>query len=567
LEPTTLVLLVIPAMSAGLLGGFSSFPSTLATALALGVGQSLIQRYVSAPGWAMAVPFFVVLAILLARGRALPLRSYVLERLPAVGTGRVRPVPVALLTFGAAALITVVMNANWATATVVTLSTAIIGVSVVVLTGYTGQLSLAQVALAGIGALMASRLAVVGVPFLLACLAGAILTALLGLVISIPALRVRGITLAVVTWGLAAALTNLVLLNGEYTGGFGGFEVPVPSVLGVDLDPFFYPDRYALFVLLILVAVAIGVANLRRGQVGRRLLAVRSNERAAASLGVHVTATKSYAFALSAAIASLGGTFLVFSRPVAEFSAFTLFLGIVVVAVTVVGGVGYLPGALLGATLVGGGVTGMIFEGLPQVNYYMPLVGGIFLLLILILAPDGLFEMHRQQLAAVPWRRLLPVPGRGASAPKRAPAPASAPVVVTPKELVVENLSVSFGGVHAVRDVSITVKPGEIHGVMGPNGAGKTTLIDGITGFVKSTATSIRVGDQELSGLSTRQRVRAGVSRSFQSLELFSGLTVRENLAIAGERPGVLRYLLDLVRPGSATLTPAAWEAVTHFEL
>jgi len=563
LEPSTLVLLIIPAMSAALIGRFVSFPLTLAAAIALGIAQSLIQRYVTQPGWTTAAPFLVVVTILVVSGRALPLRSFVLDRLPSVGSGRIRPVVVVPL-IAVAGWVIYTMDADWATAAIGTLGIAIVCLSVVVVTGYTGQLSLAQASIAGVGALVAARLAMNDVPFMLAVPAAAIITALVGLVISIPAMRIRGITLAVVTLGLGGVITDLVLLNRDFAGGLEGLIVPIPSVLGLDIDPFFYPERYATFVFVALILIALAVANLRRGSTGRRLLAVRSNERAAASLGVNVSAMKSYAFALSAAIASVGGTLLAFGRPSIDTTGFTVFLSIIVVAVVVVGGVGYVPGALIGSLMVSGGVVAVLFESWPSVNSYLPLIGGIILLAILIVAPDGLFGLNRKSLAQVPWRALLHLP------PKRAKgqaAPEPEPVRVAARALSVENLSVSFGGVKAVRNVSLSVEPGEIHGIIGPNGAGKTTLIDGITGFVRATSESVRIGDVEISRMATRRRNRQGVARSFQSLELFADLTIRENLAVACERPGILRYVADLVSPGKIRLSPAAWEAVRRFEL
>ena len=564
LEPSTLVLLVIPAMSAALIGRFVSFPLTLAAALALGIAQSLIQRYVTQPGWTTAAPFLVVVTILVVSGRALPLRSFVLDRLPSAGSGRVRLAVVVPLV-AVVGWVIYTMNADWATAAIGTLAIAIVCLSVVVITGYTGQLSLAQASIAGVGAVVAARLAMNDVPFLLAVPAAAVITALVGLVISIPALRIRGITLAVVTLGLGGVITDLVLRNRDLAGGLEGLSVPIPSVFGLDIDPFFYPERYATLVFVALILIALAVANLRRGSIGRRLLAVRSNERAAASLGVNVSAMKSYAFALSAAIASVGGTLLAFGRPSVETTGFTVFLSIIVVAVVVVGGVGYVPGALIGSLLVSGGVVSVLFESWPSVNNYLQLIGGIVLLAILIVAPDGLFGLNRRSLVHVPWRALLHLPSAKPSKNQAAPEPD--PVRVPARALTVENLSVSFGGVKAVRNVSLSIQPGEIHGIIGPNGAGKTTLIDGITGFVKSTSNSVRIGDVEISRMATRRRNRQGVARSFQSLELFADLTIRENLAVACERPGILRYVADLVLPGKIRLSPAAWEAVRRFEL
>jgi sulfate-transporting ATPase len=121
--------------------------------------------------------------------------------------------------------------------------------------------------------------------------------------------------------------------------------------------------------------------------------------------------------------------------------------------------------------------------------------------------------------------------------------------------------------VAAVDDVSFEVRPGEVHGLIGPNGAGKTTVVDAVTGFVRPSAGTARLADRDLNGLNARRRARAGMARSFQSLELFSDLTIRENLAVAGDDGRASRYLTDLVRPGAVQLSDAAIAAVREFDL
>lgn len=566
LEPISLVLLVVPAMAAALLGRFTSFPITLAMALLLGIGQSEIQRFVPAPGWSTAVPFLAVIAVLVVRGRALPLRNFVTDRLPKVGSGRIRPVAV-IAVVGVVAALLLVLDDGWVASLTVTSAFAIIALSVVVITGYAGQLSLAQSVLAGLGAITAARLTG-ALPFPLALVVAALAVAVVGALIGLPALRTRGVTLAVVTLGLGSALADVLLRNPDYTGGVGGILIPTPSLFGLDLDPFAHPSRYALVVLGALTLLCLAVANLRRSATGRRLLAVRSNERAAAAVGVHNAATKTYAFMLGAAIAAVGGVLLTFmnaSVTIGETGQFDMLACIVLVAVVVTGGVGYVGGALIGSLMISGGVVSHAFGGLSDIADYLPLIGGIVLLLNLMFSPDGLFELNRHALAKL----LAPLTARARR--RRAMAAtaleAREPVTITPATLTVEHLSVSFGGVRAVQDVTIEVRPGEVHGLIGPNGSGKTTIIDAVTGFVRPDHGRIRLGDDDLTGRPPGRRARAGVSRSFQSLELFDGLTVRENLAVAGERPAPLRMLSDLVVPGRLTLNSASLEAVAQFEL
>ena len=397
LAPTSMVLLVIPAMAAALIGQFQSFPIALLAALALGVTQSELQLYVSAPGWPTAAPFLVVIVVLIVRGRSLPLRSYVLDRLPAVGTGRPRWLAVALLG-GVLCWVTLIVNADWSTAITTTAAMAIVCLSVVVLTGYTGQLSLAQFVLAGVGALLAAHLAP-HMPFVLAVIIGAALTGIIGGLVGLPALRTRGVTLAVATLCLGSAIVAVVLDNASLNGAASsssGLVVPIPSIFGWSIDPIATGDRYALVVVVTLLIISLAVANLRRGVTGRRMLAVRSNERAAASLGVNVPWVKTYAFSVAAAIATIGGIMLAFLQPTIELSNFDVFTCLVVVAVTVVGGVGNIPGAYIGALAIAGGVVSQLFSGFSEINEYLPLAGGVALLLTLVAVPDGLFEMNRR---------------------------------------------------------------------------------------------------------------------------------------------------------------------------
>lgn len=560
LEPTSLVLLVMPAMAAALVGQFISFPLTLLVALLLGIGQSEIHRFVPTAGLSTAVPFLVVIVILIARGRALPLRNFVTDRLPQVGTGQIRPLVVLVSMVAMAALLSI-LDDGWVASLTVTLSYGIIALSVVVITGYTGQLSLAQAVLAGLGAIAAARLSQV-FPFPLAVVIAAVGVAIIGGVIAIPALRTRGVTLAVVTLGLGSALADLLLRNPDYTGGIGGILIPTPSLFGFDLDPFLHSSRYAIMVLVVLGAFGLALANLRRSSTGRRMLAVRSNERASAAIGVNNAAMKTYAFMLGGAIAAVGGILLTFMNAtvaIGETGQFDVLACIILVAVVVTGGVGYVGGALIGSLMITGGVVSHALEGWTEVADYLPLAGGVILLLNLMFSPDGLFEVNRRALAPSLPRH---PPTQGEAEPER-----REPLRIVSSTLVVDHLSVSFGGVKAVQDVSLEIQPGEVHGLIGPNGSGKTTIIDAITGFVRSGQGRILLGDRDLSGQPARLRAQSGVSRSFQSLELFDGLTVRENLAVAGERPSTLRMLSDLIAPGSLRLNPASLEAIAQFDL
>jgi ABC-type branched-subunit amino acid transport system ATPase component/ABC-type branched-subunit amino acid transport system permease subunit len=567
LDPTQLAItLMIFPLAAALLGGFVSFPGALVASLAIGVAQSELARYWDQPGVSSAMPFVLVIAYLVIRGRGVPVRGTILDRLPVVGSGRVRPLVVLTFYIGFAVL-GFNIGIDWQNALTVTIATAIICLSVVVVSGYAGQLSLAQYVLAGVGALSAAKLSP-HLPFVVCLLLAVAINLVVGFVVGLPALRTRGVTLAVVTFGLGVSLYGMVLSNVDFAGGQAGLAVEVPSLFGWDMDPFFQGGRYAFFALTLLVVLGVAVANLRRGAVGRQLLAVRSNVRAAAALGVNVFITKSYAFTLAAGIAAVGGVLLAFVQPAVLVNQFSVFMCITIVGVVVIGGMGSPVGALIGSTLVAGGITSRIFGQWESLSTYLPLLGGILLLVNLRTAPDGLFELMRPHVAPLVDR----IDGLfGGATRRRRQTPVADEEIeierVRAQGLHVEDLSVSFGGVKALVGVGLDVQPGEVHGLIGPNGAGKTTFIDAVTGFVATSSGHVAIGDKAIGRWPIHRRSRVGLARSFQSLELFADLTVEENLAIACEPPPVLRYVTDLIRPGRLRLTPVAREAVRKFEL
>jgi sulfate-transporting ATPase len=567
LQVVGLTLLVVPGLAAALVGGFRSFPLTLAGGMLIGVLESEVayaQTKVSDPtlleGWGRAVPFAVIIVVLTVRGRSLPLRSDRAERPPEVGAGRPRPLAATLVTAGTAGLLAFALSERMVEAVTTSAVVAIVVLSLTVVTGYAGQLSLAQFALAGTGAWMASRLVVnYDLPFEVAALIGIVGTVPIGVVVGLPALRTRGVNLAVVTLGLALVLESLILNNSTRTGGITGTQIGSPTFFGFDLDTTRYPERYSLMALGCLVVVAVAVANLRRGRVGRRLVAVRSNERAAAALGISVTGVKLYAFGLSAAIAAIGGVLMAYRRPTVVFyPTFSVFESILVIVYGVIGGIGFVLGALFGAVLAPGGLLPVASGDLLENGRVVQLVLGVLVIGVLLWRPDG--------LASLGWRRMpllrrfaKGAPAIDVEADGRLPA-------IRPTSLHVEDLTVRFGGVTAVDGLSLHVAPGEVVGLIGPNGAGKSTAIDAVTGFTRGRG-EVRIGDHDVQTWSPRRRAAAGLSRSFQQLELFETMTVRENLLAACERRDGVAYLTDLVRPGRAELGAAARAAIRDFDL
>ncbi|MCW2607394.1 MAG: transporter related protein [Frankiales bacterium] len=561
--PGTLALLIVPVLASAMVGGFSSFWLTLAGGALVGVAQSEMARYVTAPGLADSAPFLIIIALLVLKGAALPLRGTFADRLPVVGS--VRPRRWTALTLAVLGAVLVLTGGEGTLAALVTTAAVgLVALSVVVVTGYAGQVSLAQYALAGVGAFISSRLAdAAGFPFLLALLCAVLGAVPLGLVFALPALRTRGVNLAIATLGLAVAVQALVLNNKDFTGGLEGTTVPTPTLFGWSIDSIAHPDRYAAFSLALLGLFAYLVSNLRRGRSGRRLLATRANERAAASLGISVVGAKLYAFALAAAIAAAGGVLLAFRFPSVDFTAYDVFSSINVVVLTFLGGIGFIGGALFGGLLAVGGLMTFWVEKAITLGQWATLITGVALLLMVLNDPNG--AVFRQ---AAMKAHLLARFGRG-----RAPAPVALETDdahigrAEPRTLEVAGLGMRFGGVVALDDVDLVVEPGEIVGLIGPNGAGKTTFIDVVTGFTRPTTGRITLDGDDITALPARRRAERGLGRSFQNLELFEDLTVQDNLCVAAESRDLGAYVTDLVRPGTPELSAAARRAVVDFQL
>lgn len=573
LQVSVLTNVVLAAMAAALVASFRSFPIALVAGVAIGVGQTELTRYVSNPGWATSLPFLVIIVWMVLRGQALPLRDFFLQRLPAVGSGAVHP-GVLAVALPVAAIFILALPPKWQDAFVVMFSMGLVLLSVVVVTGYAGQLSLAQFALAGFGALIAGRLVdSAGWPFPLAVLAAVAAAVPVGALFALPAVRARGINLAIVTLGLGTAMEFLVFNNSGLVGGFQGTVVGKPSLFGWDFNAIVHPGRYAIVAMGAFTLVALMVASVRRGRSGRRLLAVRTNERAAAALGISVIEAKVYAFALSAGIAALGGILLAFRKDVIIYkSEFLSFNSILVVGWAFIGGIGFLFGPLVGSTLasgsVGAQISNALFSGLTK---WIQLIGGVILVLLVLQNQDGIAREQIKQLSFIggKLRKLIPSLPRAKTEEYTLPAedPDAERETVEPKTLAVEGLTVRYGGVVAVDGLSLTVRPGQIVGLIGPNGAGKTSAIDAITGFTRMAEGTVHLDGLDLSNMSATARARAGVSRSFQTLELFEDATVVDNLRAASDPRDRLGYLTDLVNPKTPPLPDSVVAAIREFQL
>jgi ABC-type branched-subunit amino acid transport system ATPase component/branched-subunit amino acid ABC-type transport system permease component len=558
LNTTGMPLLVVPALAAALIGRFRSFPLTLFGATIIGIGQSEVSKYVHFTGASDALPLVVIIVGLTAKGSALPLRGQYSDRLPRVGSGRVRwyiLLPVSLLI---GLTIPQVSSYDWQSAIGATCGVGLILLSFVVVIGYTGQLSLAQYSLAGFGALFAARAVTNGgFPFWCGIIVGSLGSSIIGIVFALPALRTRGVNLAVVTLGLAVAAQSMVFDNSTFAGPQEGISPPPPTLLGIDLDPFVHLDRYSEFAFISLILACLGVAGIRRSAWGRMLLAVRDNERAAAANGISVVTSKVFGFALGGALAGLGGIVLAFQQAAITFTSYDPISGVSFLAEAVIGGVGFLFGPVFGATISQPSIGSLVSIHWQSINLYLPLISSLLLLATVASNPNGWVYGVLRPIRSL-LIRLRPASAVGSTLNVVSPGSEVAPV-----SLSVEALTVKYGGTTAVDEVSLIVRPGQVVGLIGPNGAGKTSFLDAVTGFAAHRNGIVRLNDAEITDLRAHRRVRSGLTRSFQGLELYSDMSVRENVLTASEsrRPSdvVGRWLC-----GRSGQLPAAGELSLH---
>ena len=329
LDTTTLPFLVVPALAAALFARLTSFWIACACGLGIGMLESLIE-YSSTKSWfpttdGLAIPgvkellvFVLIVAAMFLRGASLPTRGELVEqRLPDVPRPK-HSVTIAIPSSVLCAIALVVLPFDFRQALTNSLIGIVMALSLVVITGFVGQISVVQLALAGVAGFTVSHLAVdAGIGFPLAPLAGVAAAVLLGLVTALSALRVRGVGLAVVTIAAAVAVYNFGFINPTWGGGATGSPVPAPHLFGINLGPTAsfrgldgnLPSPVFGWVALAAVLVlGLLVVSVRRGILGRRMLAVRSNERAAAGAAINVRNVKLAAFGISALIAGVAGT-------------------------------------------------------------------------------------------------------------------------------------------------------------------------------------------------------------------------------------------------------------------
>ena len=402
LDPTSYTLFVVPALAAALVGRFQSFWITALAGLLLGCAQSEITKLITVWTWLPqqglgdALPFIVIIVVMAVRSRTVLARGgETAERNPSVGRPQA-PLRTAAACFVVGLVLLFVLSGVLRFAFISSLTVTCIALSVVVLTGYVGQVSLAQMSLAGIGGFTLGHIVTdLGIGFPWSLLLAGLCAVPVGLVIGLPALRLRGVNLAVVTLGFAAAMDAVIFNLHSFIGGTAGLPIPGPRLPGLDLaisQGRAYPRViFGVLVLVVVILLGLLVARLRRGPAGRMLLAIRSNERAAGSVGINVAQAKLMAFGLAAFIAGIGGALTGYMQGELTSDGFAAFTSISLLAIVFVAGVGRIAGAVVAGVMFSAAGLFVTFLNIHlSVGKYQAIVAGIALVLTAVQNPDGL---------------------------------------------------------------------------------------------------------------------------------------------------------------------------------
>jgi ABC-type branched-subunit amino acid transport system ATPase component/ABC-type branched-subunit amino acid transport system permease subunit len=576
--------LLLRALAAAVVARMTSLPRAFLAGIALGVTEQLLLWNTSESGL-VEVVLFGLIAVALAVQGPLGGRSEDRGRWAAVLPGRplapeVRRLPIvrwappvlwAIALVGGLVLPQVLSNAHSATLIGV-MGFAVVGLSVSLVTGLGGQLTLGQFAVGAVGAAVSfhisSRTGSFPVAFVDAGLAGAATCVLLGL----PALRARGLLLTVSSLSFAVVVPAWLITR---TWMFGGGTDPGRPVLGG--DPLDTAREYYYVVFAVLVLAMVLCANVRRSGYARLMLAVRDNEDNARAFGVSALRIKLQGLALAGFVAGTGGA--AYAHAFANVGAPTFPVGasIDVVVMSVLGGVSTLVGPLLGVAVVIGVPA---FVDLDAAGLFATKAG---VLLVILAFPGGLSQAAdplRGRVGRALARRAGldvtpaigdPAPDADALAPDeiRVEPADRAPQPIGDVLLTATGLSKSFGGVQAVDGVSLEVRRGEILGLIGPNGAGKTTTFELLAGFTRADSGHVHLAGADVTRWPPESRAAAGLVRSFQDAGLFATLTVHDALVVAleGEHPTTFLAAITGRRREERRRTAAADGLVERFGL
>lgn len=547
---------LLPALAAAVVARMESMPVAFLAAVTLGVVDQLVRWNTSSPELVDVVLFGVIVVALLARRggssrahdadggwRDAELIRPIAPAIAALRSVRVaRALGVAILV-GLAAVVPLLVGPGTAYSLSIMAIWGLVAVSLVVLTGWAGQISLGQFALVGVGAIVAGNLVSrwnvdLFVTLAVAAAAGSLAALMLG----IPALRIRGPFLAVVTLAFAVVLDGYVL-NPNVFPELIPQEVDRPLVWGrFDLAD----ERYMLWFCLAVLALGIALARgVRRSRSGRLLIAARDNEKASEAASVSTRSVTLSGFVFSGLLAGLAGGLHVLVLNGARVGSYQPVQSVEIFSMATIGGLGSIGGAITGAA-------GM--RGLQDMDATLRLVAaGAGVLLVLWLIPSGLAglaarardrvlePLARRHGIDLEGRALAPAQDPAETAPTATPpqVPQVPPATVAsgtgptePPAVAARGIDVSYGRLQVLFGADLDVRPGEIVALLGTNGAGKSTLLKAMCGLVPSRG-SIHLGTEDLSGRSAEEIVRSGVALMPGGRAVFPTLTVDEHLRLA----------------------------------
>jgi branched-chain amino acid transport system permease protein len=406
----------VPALGAALLGSFRRVWPTAIAGLAIGMVQSTFTKVQGDLSWfpkygaREGLPFLVIIIAMVVMGERVPDRGRVdTWRLPAVLPAKLSVANVAIPSVLAVAGL-LALGPLWRGAIMTSTIATVLALSLVVLTGFGGQTSLAQMAFAGVAGFSLSKLSTQwGVPFPVAPVLAASVACLFGVVVGFPALRVRGTNLAIVTLAGGVAISEFVFKNPKYVGdaSTGGAQIPNPKLAGWDLGLVLGDEAsrpvFGIFLVVVTVALAIAVANIRRGAVGRRMLAIRSNERAASAVGIDVAGVKLQVFAASSFIAGIGGCLIAYRFGSVSDASFGTIASLTALAVAYVGGVSCVSGAVASGALATAGVALFAMsQVIGSLGRWEVLIGGVLLIVTAVSNPEGVAGRIRSRASSTP---------------------------------------------------------------------------------------------------------------------------------------------------------------------
>jgi len=529
LDPTVLTLLVIQAFGAAALGAFTNLPLTFAGGLGIGVLAALCTKWFTTGILASvspAVPFLVLFVTLLVfprrylieRSRSIPLAAPNWTAPPVLqsGIGAVVFVVLALVPLFAG-----IHLADWTTA----LGTVILFLSLGLLVRTSGQVSLCQVGFAAIGVTAFAHFTTdLHFPWLIGLLAAGLVAVPTGALLAIPAIRLTGLYLAIATFGFGITLYYMFYTQNFMFGGVGGgLSVPRPSISWLNSDTGFY------YLVLVATVLAAGfVIALTRSRIGRLLRGMADSSQALTTTGVSVNTTRVLVFCISAFMAAVAGALIGAGQSVVSADSYPPLLSLTyLVLVVIVGGRAPWYAVVAGLSLV------MIPSYLSGFNtsYWLQLVFGVSAVVYALTPTDA-------RGIPAPVRRAIDRALRSNRDVQRYARPTELAPPAMPDHhggLSVKSVTVRFGGILAVDDVSLDVPEGRITGLIGPNGAGKTTLFNACSGLNHPEGATITLNAQDVSRRGPSARARLGLGRTFQRAELFDSLSVYENVAMGYE--------------------------------